>query len=97
MCLCILLAAAAGATALDLLDPSSLVGALSSAGAGVERWHRPDFWWVQLRSAVSALAQAAQEALSGAFLQTVEQHLRGAKASSSPTPAQLPPAFLLLF
>lgn len=44
LCLCLLLAAAGGAAALDLLDPSSLVEALSSAGVGVEKWHRPDFW-----------------------------------------------------
>ncbi len=45
--LLLLLAAAGGAAALDLLDPSKIVEALS-AGVGVERWRRPDFWWVTL-------------------------------------------------
>ena len=41
----LLLSACLGACqALDLLDPAGLVETLSTGGAGLERWKRPDFW-----------------------------------------------------
>jgi len=38
-----LLLAGTGSQALDLLDPAGLVEDLT-AGLGLEKWRRPDFW-----------------------------------------------------
>jgi hypothetical protein len=41
--LLLLAALAAGASAIDLLDPTQLVDELSGRSAGTEKWKKPDF------------------------------------------------------